>query len=322
MGNMAHIGKLPSGRWLAKIRKKGHKSVSKTFRTRARAVAWANRIEDEIEHGVAGNTSVADLWTVSQLLDKYEREITSRKKGASKETSKIKILSASLGDYTVHELSTGTIIGYADKRLQAVGSDTVRRELAVLSSVIEAGRILWGLSVRENPVHLATEILTNTKTYKPKIVRSRRLRDGELDRLLQPLSPLMRRVVSFAIETAMRRSEICRVHPGDINGNTLLITDDKTSKTTIIPLSKRALSLIGDGFPIRPDSVTQAFDRACRKAGIEDLRFHDLRHEATSRFFEKGLTIEEVAAITRHSDWRSLKRYTHPKPESIAIKLR
>lgn len=319
---MAHIGKLPSGRWLAKIRKKGHKSASKAFRTRARAVAWANRIEDEIEHGVALNTSVADLWTVSQLLDKYEREIAGRKKGARKESSKIKTLSAHLGNLIVNGLTPDDIISYADRRIEAVGSDTVRRELAVLSSAIEAGRILWGLNVRENPVHLATEILTNTKTYKPKVVRSRRLRDGELDRLLRPLSPLMRRVVSFAIETAMRRGEICKVKPEDVAGNTLLITDDKTSKTTVIPLSKLALRMIEDGFPIQPDSITHAFNRACIKAGIEDLRFHDLRHEATSRFFEKGLTIEEVAAITRHSDWRSLKRYTHPKPESIAIKLR
>ena len=61
--------------------------------------------------------------------------------------------------------------------------------------------------------------------------------------------------------------------------------------------------------------------RACKRAKIEDFRFHDLRHEATSRFFEKRLNVMEVAAITGHKDLRMLQRYTHLRAEDLAVKL-
>jgi hypothetical protein len=61
--------------------------------------------------------------------------------------------------------------------------------------------------------------------------------------------------------------------------------------------------------------------RAIRRAGIEDLRFHDLRHEATTRLFEKGLNIMEVASITGHKDLRMLRRYTHLKAEDLALTI-
>ncbi len=67
--------------------------------------------------------------------------------------------------------------------------------------------------------------------------------------------------------------------------------------------------------------VYRAYIRAVRRAGIEDLRFHDLRHEATTRLFEQGLNIMEVASITGHKDLRMLRRYTHLKAEDLAKKL-
>ncbi|MES9973782.1 MAG: site-specific integrase [Candidatus Thiodiazotropha sp.] len=111
---------------------------------------------------------------------------------------------------------------------------------------------------------------------------------------------------------------------------TLSIPITKTSTPRTIPLSNNALAALmrlsrgkrGLVWGIRPDSVTQAFQRACRRAEIEDLRFHDLRHEATSRFFEMGLNVMEVSAITGHQDLRMLKRYTHIKPEVLVQKLR
>ena len=96
-----------------------------------------------------------------------------------------------------------------------------------------------------------------------------------------------------------------------------------------IPLSSKAIEILrqlpldikGQVFPIRADSITQAFDRCRQRAGIKNLRLHDLRHEATSRFFEKGLNIIEVSSITGHKDLSMLKRYTHLRPEDLAKKL-
>jgi integrase len=70
-------------------------------------------------------------------------------------------------------------------------------------------------------------------------------------------------------------------------------------------------------FPYNGKSVGTAFRRQCRELKIEDLHFHDLRHEGTSRLFEAGFTIEQVALVTGHKDWKMLRRYTHLKPEAL-----
>jgi len=134
-------------------------------------------------------------------------------------------------------------------------------------------------------------------------------------------------IIDFALETGRRRGVILNAKREHVQGQFLRIPETKTEKPRTIPLSKKALQILkkapkqGNLFLLRPDSVTQGFNRACKRAGIEDLRFHDLRHEAISRLFEKGLAVQEVAAISGHSDWRTLKRYTHVLPENIAKKL-
>jgi integrase len=72
---------------------------------------------------------------------------------------------------------------------------------------------------------------------------------------------------------------------------------------------------------VSPNAVRLALERLKRRAGVFGLRFHDLRHEAVSRFFAKGLNMPEVAAISGHRDPRMLMRYTHPKAAEIAVKL-
>ena len=77
----------------------------------------------------------------------------------------------------------------------------------------------------------------------------------------------------------------------------------------------------GNVFAIRFDSVTQAFRRACDRAGIKGLRFHDLRHEAVSCLFERGLSTVEVASISGHKSFAMLRRYTHVRATELAAKL-
>ena len=98
-----------------------------------------------------------------------------------------------------------------------------------------------------------------------------------------------------------------------------------------VPLSPQALELLrelprnirGDQvvFPIHYEALKSAWRRACDRAGISNLRLYDLRHEATSRFFEKGLNVMEVTAIAGHKDLRMLQRYTHLRAEDLARKL-
>src|SRR5208282_6819713 len=90
---------------------------------------------------------------------------------------------------------------------------------------------------------------------------------------------------------------------------------DYAQKTARDP-SRSLLSAESNGF-----RMTRGAKPDPERALIENLHFHDLRHEATSRLFEKGLAIQEVAAITGHKTWAMLKRYTHPRPEDLLRKL-
>jgi integrase len=136
----------------------------------------------------------------------------------------------------------------------------------------------------------------------------------------------------------MRQDEICRLTWRDVDTatRTVIIRDRKDPRTKSgnhqrVPLLNAtgidAWQLLQEQakasgnrdrvFPYNGRSVGTAFRRACRELGIDDLHFHDLRHEAASRLFEAGFAIEHVALVTGHRDWKMLKRYTHLRPEDL-----
>jgi len=128
----------------------------------------------------------------------------------------------------------------------------------------------------------------------------------------------------------MRRGEILSLKMSNVDtkARTARLPMTKNGEPRTVPLSPEALSIIlrqpkGDGlvFPMSPNALRLSWERLKRRAAIVDLRFHDLRHEAISRFFECGLTIPEVSLISGHKDPRMLIRYTHLKPENLAAKL-
>jgi integrase len=160
--------------------------------------------------------------------------------------------------------------------------------------------------------------------------------DGEEKRLLAACSgarnPYLLSVVRLALETAMRQGELValRWENVDLTRRIAHLPDTKNGEARTVPLSSTSVEVLralprrlhGQVFPgLTTEAVKRAFARATRRAGIEDLHFHDLRHEATTRFFELGLNIMEVATITGHKDLRMLRRYTHLKAEDLAKKL-
>ena len=165
--------------------------------------------------------------------------------------------------------------------------------------------------------------------------RERRLKIGEQDLLIKECSVSknvwLKPVVLLALETAMRRGEVLTLKWENINlsQQTCHLPMTKNGSSRNVPLSLDAISILNDlarsfdgrVFPISNTSLRGLWNRACRRAGITDLHFHDLRHEATSRFFEKGLNVMEVATITGHKDLRMLQRYTHLRAEDLAKKL-
>lgn len=177
------------------------------------------------------------------------------------------------------------------------------------------------------------------------IERDRRPTQDEIDRIIAAFESNTRqhipvgRIIRFAIATAMRQDEISRIRWDDFDPveKMLLIRDRKdprrkSGNNQRIPLLivcgydpcaiiEEQRTLFGKSrgriFPYNGKSVGTAFRRQCRELKIEDLHFHDLRHEGTSRLFEAGFTIEQVALVTGHKDWKMLRRYTHLKPEAL-----
>jgi integrase len=322
-----------NGRWRARVRRSGLPPITKSFPTKTSALKWVQMVESNPDRFVSQHHSEDhQLRTVGDLFRKYEREITPQKKGRDKEKYRLRILQRStLSGVTLSKLKPHLITKFREDRLEVVTAGTVLKDLGLLSAVINTGRTEWGLEnvIRTNPVSL----ISKPKTPRP---RDRRLEAGELDKLLSACAnpnPWFRPVVIFAIETGMRRGELLSLCWGNVHLEKRYahLPDTKNGDSRDVPLSPQALELLGDlprnirsdqvVFPLHFEALKSAWGRACSRAGIIDLRFHDLRHEATSRFFEKSLNVMEVSAITGHKDLRMLQRYTHLRAEDLALKL-
>lgn len=159
--------------------------------------------------------------------------------------------------------------------------------------------------------------------------RDRRPTLAELDRLMEHLagrrseSAPMQKIIAFAIFSTRRQEEITRLRWDDLEDDRILVRamkepKNKQQNNVRCELTPEALQIATSMprvdsaiFPFSADAISSAFTKACKIFGLEDLHFHDLRHEGISRLFEMGLTIPQVAAISGHRSWSSLKRYTH-----------
>ena len=311
--------------WQAQVRRNGVVRA-KTFRTKAMAEAWARQEEDDLTAGGLVDTKQSDKIPLRDLLSQYRDEVTPRKRSSVNEGNRINQLISMLGAVRLGQLTPERIVRHVDSRLKTVSSETVRKDLSTLAHVLKVSQALWGVRVKGDPVRQAKAILAATQRLAPGNSRDRRLSPDEEKVLLRELPICAKAAFILAVETGMRRGEIVRIRRQDVRGDTLFIPKTKLGESRTIPLSKRARrtlrALHGDILiHVKPDSITQAFERACARAGIEGLTFHDLRHEAASRFFERGLTIPEVALITGHRTWESLKRYTNLRPDALVGKL-
>jgi integrase len=186
----------------------------------------------------------------------------------------------------------------------------------------------WDLLLDRNPV----DLVKLPSAPKP---RERRLEKGELEQIIkaaeQTQNPHILPIILFAIETGMRRSEILGLEWKHIHLEKRIahLPLTKNGSSRDVPLTGKAQSILErqrqlntpSPFPVTPNALRMAWDRLIRRTHITNLRFHDLRHEAISRFFEMGLSMPEVALISGHKDPRMLFRYTHLDPERLLAKF-
>jgi integrase len=263
---------------------------------------------------------------LSEALERYLAEVTPSKKGAKQETNRIKALcKLPLADWYLTEIRGQQIAAYRDARAAAGKSpSTIRNDLTIISQVFSTAAKEWGMYDLRNPVE-------NIKLPKQNKGRERRLKPRELERLLAELDKPYHDAVLLLLETALRRSELCRLQWADINlyKRTAKIRDTKNGEDRTIPLTHTAAQLIatqpkaGDTvFNLKPDSLTHAMHDATKRAGIHNLHLHDLRHEATSRFVESGLfQLAEVMRITGHKTLAAFGIYMHIQAEKLADRM-
>ena len=322
------------GNWQAQVRRSGSRALSKTFPTKREAEAWARQAETDADSKLSGSSSEKTILhtpPLGELLERYRTEVTPRKRGASVEEYRIRKLQRHpISNKPADKIGPSDVANYRDERLRSVSGETVRQDLVLISQVFEVARREWQISVPNNPV---------AEVRKPPAAkpRTRRVSEEEARRLLDLASrtrnPLVTEVIKFALATGMRRGEILRVRWVHIDWGscTLEIPESKNGHARVIPLSYAALELLKRVrsaepdrelvFPISANAFKLAWQRLREKSGITNIRFHDFRHEAVSRFFEAGLSLPEVALISGHRDARQLMRYTHLKAARIAKKL-
>ena len=319
-------------KWQAQVRVQGAPPVSRSFAVRKDAEVWAKEIELSIfRNGSPASDQSLKKTTLDQLLERYERTVTPTKKGRGPESYMLRTLRRhAIARLALDKLTSASVAAYRDDRVKSVSPSTVRRELAVLQHCLHVAVVDWGFPLKGNPVALI-------KKPKPGLSRERRISAHELaalkDGLAQCRNPMLSNIVAFAIATGMRRGEILAFRWRDIDPRipAVHLRDTKNGHPRTVPLSPAALAALpirsvaheeGDRvFPMSANALRLAWERLRKRAGIEDLHFHDLRHEAISRFFELGLNIPEVRLISGHRDARMLFRYTHLKPVAVAEKL-
>lgn len=283
--------------------------------------------------------------SIADALLKYLKEVTPTKKQSTQsgDRDRAKQLSSSLGRYSLATLHAEIIAKYRDGRLNAGKSNnTVRLDLALLSNLYTVAIKEWGLGLTINPVR-------NVRKPSAGKGRNRRLEGDEEDRLLKACdehsNPFLGWIVRIALYTAMRKGEIVSLTTNQINidKRTVLLKDTKNNEVRTVPLTDKAISTLKEAlkFPIRPIDtkllfygepgkdgerkpyiISKVWSSSLKRADIEDLRFHDLRHEATSRFVEAGLSDQEVASITGHKSMQMLRRYTHLRSEELVDKIK
>lgn len=325
---MATITKRKTG-YCVQIRRKGFAPVSRTFKTRSEAISWSNT-EEAKRTGPCQFANASSLRKISfgEILQRYLNEISPNKRGHEIERFQLaSVLRAPLAELSLEHLSVSAIASYRDQRLRTVKPGTVCRELGLMQHALTIASEEWGYVLAENPA---------AKVRKPKLMnaRSRRVSPSELEMICAELTKLGRAdimaLVQFAVETAMRRGELLTLVWSniDLSRRTAHLPATKNGHARTVPLTNGAMAVLEKLpreesllFSVSQQALRMCWVRIVGKLGIRDLHFHDLRHEAVSRFFEMGLSMPEVALISGHRDPRMLMRYTHLVPYQLAQKL-
>jgi integrase len=300
---------------------------AQTFDRKQAAKAWLSRRETELRE--PGALEKPDDPLLGEVIDRYIEE--SRKKiGRTKAQVLRTIKKHDIVELPCSKIKSTDIMAFA--QALPVQPQTVQNYLSHLAAVFAVAKPAWGYPLDRQAIKDAQVVAKRLGVISKSKSRDRRPTLDELDKLMnhfgvvkarRPRSAPMQKIVVFALFSTRRLEEITRIMWDDYDKDRVLVRDmkhpgDKEGNDTWVELPPEAAAVIDsmaktapEIFPFTTDAIGAAFTRACQVLGIDDLVLHDLRHEGISRLFELGKTIPQVAAVSGHRSWQSLKRYTH-----------
>lgn len=303
-------------------------SESRTFERKAHAQKWMTAREAELQKPGAINEGPDP--TLSVVIRKYLDESTARM-GTTKRRVLEAAAAAKVGELKCSDVTSVELVKWVNG-MQKCGPATRRTYVSHLSPVFRIAQAAWGYPLDKQQIEDARVVLNDLGTTAKSKERTRRPTLAELNKILEYFQAVKQRqadgvpmvtLIVFSIFSGRRQGEICQILWKDVEAGRVLVRQmkdpkNKATNNVYCDLTPEAQRIVDAQprtsdrvFPYNAPSVSTIFTRACTFLGIEDLTFHDMRHEAASRLFEMGWTIPHVAAVTGHKTWQSLQRYSH-----------
>lgn len=305
-------------------------SAAQTFDTEAQAQKWMARQEKAIAKPGALEAAMQKGGSLSDAIEKYVAESRQRI-GRTKAQVLEAVKRAPIASMACADIGSRDIVSFA----QDLGADrqpqTVLNYLSHLSAIFAVAKPAWGLDLDPAAMAEAMKVCKRLGLITKSKQRTRRPTLAEIDLLMEHFVDRQRRrgtipmpmIVAFAIFSTRRQEEILTIQWADLEPGRILVRDmkhpgEKAGNDVwceLVPEAERIIRAMPRAkpqiFPFTTDAVSAGFTRACKLLGIEDLHFHDMRHEGISRLMEMGRTIPLAASVSGHRSWQSLQRYTH-----------
>lgn len=321
---MATFKKLATGKWQAQVARQGVRKA-RSFSTKQESRDWAARQEYLISLG-EGTASCCEL---RDVFMRYSIEVSPTKRGARWEQIRLqRFCKDRLADILLKDLKAADFADWRDRRLLQVAPGSVKREMVLMSGVITMARREWSL-IDKSP-------MSDVRKPSSPPPRDRRVSKAEIEQLvsaaggdLEKMSARAIHAFRFAVETAMRAGEIVGLEwrYTDIKKRVAHLPRSKNGTSRDVPLSSSAIGLLeelpetdGPCFGLSSGQLDALFRKVRDKAGIENLHFHDSRHEAITRLAHK-LDVLSLARMVGHKDIRMLQVYYNETAEELALRL-
>lgn len=322
--------------YLAQIMRRNGGKVyreAKTFERRQVALAWIEKRESEIDQPGGIERAVAKDPTLAEVIETYVGE-SKRKMGRTKTQVLRAIKRYEIADMRCSKIKSEDIISLARSLGNDKAPQTVLNYLSHLGAIFSIAKPAWGYQLDREAMKDALVVAKSLGMTSRSRERDRRPTPDEIKRLLEffadrqkrrPAMMPMTKVIIFAMFSTRRQDEISRIewrdyekdakrvmvrdmkNPGEKEGNNVWC-DLPDEAIKVIESMEKSKAMI---FPYTAKAITASFTRACHVLNIDNLHFHDLRHEGVSRLFEIGSTIPKAASVSGHRSWQSLKRYSH-----------